>query len=47
VSSSIGWGPLRISLGSDRKVCRTVRPLPGVYDTEVVADLGEDEKEGR
>ena len=36
VSTSIGWGPFRISLGSDKKVRRTVRPVPGVSDTEVI-----------
>jgi hypothetical protein len=37
VSTSIGWGPFRISLGSDRKVRRTVRvPGTGIYETKVI-----------
>jgi hypothetical protein len=46
VSSSVGWGPFRLSLGSDRKVRRTIRPLPGVHDTEVIADLDKQQEEG-
>jgi hypothetical protein len=46
VSTSIGWGPFRISLGSDRKVRRTIRvPGTGVYDTTTVADLGKGESD--
>jgi Protein of unknown function (DUF4236) len=45
VSTSVGWGPFRLSLGSDRKVRRTIRPLPGVYDTKVIRDLDKDEDE--
>jgi hypothetical protein len=46
VSTSIGWGPFRISLGSDRKVRRTVRiPGTGVYDTTTVADLSKGESD--
>ena len=44
VSSSYGWEPLRISLGSDRKLRRTIRPLPGVSETEVVGDLAKQEQ---
>jgi Protein of unknown function (DUF4236) len=37
VSTSIGWGPFRLSLGSDKKVRRTVRvPGTGIYDTKVL-----------
>jgi hypothetical protein len=37
VSTSIGWGPFRISLGSDRKVRRTVRvPGTGIYETKII-----------
>jgi Protein of unknown function (DUF4236) len=40
VSTSIGWGPFRVSLGSDRKVRRTVRvPGTGMSETEVIGDL--------
>lgn len=37
ISTSIGAGPLRFSLGADGKVRRTARiPGAGIYDTEVV-----------
>jgi hypothetical protein len=42
VSTSIGWGPFRISLGSDKKVRRTIRYAPGVYDTEVIGGDDDD-----
>jgi hypothetical protein len=36
VSTSIGFGPFRISLGSD-KIRRTIRvPGTGIYETKVV-----------
>jgi hypothetical protein len=44
VSTSVGWGPFRVSLGSDRKIRRTIRPVPGVYDTEVIGDLDKDDE---
>jgi Protein of unknown function (DUF4236) len=37
VSTSIGFGPFRISLGSDKKIRRTIRiPGTGLYETKVV-----------
>jgi hypothetical protein len=44
VGASIGFVPLRYSLGADGKVRRTRRiPGTGVYDTEVIRDRGEDD----
>jgi hypothetical protein len=45
VSTSVGWGPFRVSLGSDKKIRRTIRPVPGVYDTEVIGDLDKPDEE--
>lgn len=40
VGASIGFGPLRYSLGADGKVRRTRRiPGTGMYDTETIGDL--------
>ena len=37
ISTSVGYGPLRISHGADGKTRRTVRvPGTGIYDTKVV-----------
>jgi hypothetical protein len=37
ISSSVGAGPLRFSLGADGKIRRTVRvPGTGIYDTKVI-----------
>lgn len=37
ISTSVGAGPLRLSLGADGKVRRTVRiPGAGIYDTKVI-----------
>lgn len=41
VSTSFGFGPFRVSLGSDGKVRKTTRiPKTGIYNTEVIG--GED-----
>jgi hypothetical protein len=43
VGASIGFGPLRYSLGPDGKIRRTRRiPGTGVYDTEVLNEGGSD-----
>jgi Protein of unknown function (DUF4236) len=40
LSTSIGGGPFRLSLGADGKVRRTVRvPGAGIWDTKVVGDF--------
>ena len=37
VSTSVGFGPFRISLGADKKIRRTIRvPGTGIYETKVV-----------
>jgi Protein of unknown function (DUF4236) len=37
ISTSVGYGPLRVSHGADGKVRRTVRaPGTGLYDTKVI-----------
>jgi hypothetical protein len=44
VSTSIGFGPLRFSRGSDGKVRRTTRlPGTGVYNTETIGEQEDDE----
>ncbi|MGO9154603.1 DUF4236 domain-containing protein [Mycobacterium sp.] len=46
ISSSVGAGPLRFSLGADGKVRRTIRvPGAGIYDNKVVG--GRAQKHGR
>jgi len=37
VSTSVGFGPFRISLGADKRIRRTIRvPGTGIYETKVV-----------
>jgi Protein of unknown function (DUF4236) len=44
VSTSIGWGPFRVSLGADKKVRRTIRvPGTGIYETKTLG--GDDDRE--